>query len=183
MEISVWIYYSALTLLLYTIYGIVYRLYLSPIAKFPGPKLAAVTWWYEYYYDVVLRGKYIWKIRELHEMYGPIIRINPYELHVIDPAFWDTLYPGTSKNKRDRWSWHARGMAIDFSMLGTVEHNLHRQRRAALGSYFSYQNVQKLRGVIDERIGILLTRLKHHAEMSKVVNVDHAYAALTNGRR
>lgn len=32
--------------LLYTIYGAVYRLYLSPIAGFPGPKLAALTLWY-----------------------------------------------------------------------------------------------------------------------------------------
>jgi len=30
-------------LLLYNIYGIYYRLYLSPIAHIPGPKLAAIT--------------------------------------------------------------------------------------------------------------------------------------------
>lgn len=32
--------------LLYTIYGAIWRLYLSPLAKFPGPKLAALTLWY-----------------------------------------------------------------------------------------------------------------------------------------
>lgn len=48
----------------------VYRLYLCPIAKFPGPKLAALTFWYEFYYDVVKRGKYTFKIKELHEEYG-----------------------------------------------------------------------------------------------------------------
>ncbi len=30
-------------LLVYSIYGIYYRLYLSPIAHIPGPKLAAIT--------------------------------------------------------------------------------------------------------------------------------------------
>ena len=48
----------------------VYRLYLSPLAKFPGPKLAALTLWYEFYYDVIKRGRYTWKIAELHERYG-----------------------------------------------------------------------------------------------------------------
>lgn len=50
-----------------------YRLYLSPLAKFPGPTLAALTLWYEFYYDVVKGGKYTWKIGELHEQYGELL--------------------------------------------------------------------------------------------------------------
>ena len=48
----------------------VYRLYLSPIARFPGPKMAAATYLFEGYYDVVKRGKYTFKIRDLHAEYG-----------------------------------------------------------------------------------------------------------------
>ena len=48
----------------------IYRLYFCPVAKFPGPRLAALTFWYEFYYDVVKRGRYTWKIRELHKTYG-----------------------------------------------------------------------------------------------------------------
>lgn len=55
---------------LYTASLTVYRLYLSPLAKFPGPRLAAATLWYEYYHDVVRRGRYTWKIAELHAQYG-----------------------------------------------------------------------------------------------------------------
>jgi hypothetical protein len=29
----------------------VYRLFLSPVAHIPGPFLAKVTYWYEFYYD------------------------------------------------------------------------------------------------------------------------------------
>ena len=59
--------YIALTYLITTA---IYRLYLSPLAKFPGPKLAALTLWYEFYYDVVKRGKYTWRIAEMHKQYG-----------------------------------------------------------------------------------------------------------------
>ena len=32
--------------------------------------LIAVTSWYEAYYDIGLRGRYLWKVQELHEKYG-----------------------------------------------------------------------------------------------------------------
>ena len=57
-------------LLLYVIGLIVHRLYFSPIAKFPGPKLAAATFWYEFYFDVVHPGQYTFQIRKMHQKYG-----------------------------------------------------------------------------------------------------------------
>jgi len=51
------------------------RLYISPIAKFPGPKLAALSKWYEFYYDVVLRGKFSGHKTELHEIYGEMAHL------------------------------------------------------------------------------------------------------------
>lgn len=56
--------------LIYLIFLAVHRLLFSPLAKFPGPKLAALTLWYEFYYDVIKRGRYTWKIGELHKEYG-----------------------------------------------------------------------------------------------------------------
>ena len=52
------------------VYVATWRLYLSPISKFPGPRLAALTLWYEFYYDVIQGGMYIWGIERLHKIYG-----------------------------------------------------------------------------------------------------------------
>lgn len=46
------------------------RLYLHPLSKFPGPKIAAVSRWYEFYYDVVLGGAFVGHLPELHKKYG-----------------------------------------------------------------------------------------------------------------
>lgn len=54
----------------YLILTILHRVYFSPLAKFPGPKLAALTGLYETYYDVILVGQYFQKISELHDHYG-----------------------------------------------------------------------------------------------------------------
>ena len=47
-----------------------YRLYLSPIAHFPGPKLTAITAWYEVYFDVYKGGQFVYEIQKWHEQYG-----------------------------------------------------------------------------------------------------------------
>jgi hypothetical protein len=60
----------ALCLVLWLLYTVIYNLFLSPLAKFPGPKLAAVTSWYEFYWDGVHKGQYYFRIEEMHKKYG-----------------------------------------------------------------------------------------------------------------
>lgn len=48
----------------------IYRLTFHPLAKIPGPKLAALTHLYEGYYDVVNKGRYIFEVGEMHKKYG-----------------------------------------------------------------------------------------------------------------
>lgn len=48
----------------------IYRITWHPLAKFPGPKLAAVTGWYETYYDCFLLGKFSNHLDEMHSRYG-----------------------------------------------------------------------------------------------------------------
>lgn len=57
----------------YLVCNTIYQLYFSPLSKFPGPKIAAVTLGYEIYYDVFKWGKYYLKIRKMHERYGESI--------------------------------------------------------------------------------------------------------------
>lgn len=65
-----WAAAGAAALLIYLGSLAIYRLFLSPISKFPGPKLAALSLWYEFYHDVVRGGQYCFKINELHDQYG-----------------------------------------------------------------------------------------------------------------
>ena len=60
--------------LLYFVWTAFYRLYLHPLARIPGPKLAALTFYYEFYYDGIQEGKYTFKIEEMHNQYGKWVR-------------------------------------------------------------------------------------------------------------
>lgn len=135
---------------------------------------------YEFYYDVILGGQYTFHIRRLHETYGPIIRINPYELHVYTPEFYDELYSSGTK-RRHKWYWATKSFGADESTFATVLHEPHRMRRAALNPFFSKSQVRKLQPIIQERVDAVLGRLKGFCESGDVIRLDVAFAAYSAG--
>jgi hypothetical protein len=46
------------------------RLWLNPLARIPGPRLAALTSLYEFHFECLLAGKYIFEIERMHQHYG-----------------------------------------------------------------------------------------------------------------
>jgi hypothetical protein len=61
---------ASIILVCYVIALYLYRVFLHPLAKYPGPKLAAASNWYEFYYDVYRQGDFTRHIQELHKTYG-----------------------------------------------------------------------------------------------------------------
>lgn len=181
---------AALTLILYIISIGIYRLFFSPLAKFPGPKLAALTQWYETYYDVWLDRQFVLHIQKLHETYGlscppsivqslmyiegPIIRINPWEVHINDPEIFETIYSTTSSF--DKVPQHTAWTKSKGSLLSSVSHNLHRSRRAAIAPLFSKRQISLYAPEIQERAEKLVNRINtEYKDTSKVLKIDDAY--------
>lgn len=135
---------------------------------------------YEYYFDCVQKGQYIWQIERLHAQYGPIIRINPHEVHCSDPDYFGEIY--TQTKKRDVWSWAKKGFGIDVSTLTTINHDLHKRRRAALNPLFSKQRIVRLQPVIQEKLDFLLERIWNAGQAGNEVNVKLGVAAFTAGK-
>ncbi|KAL8726449.1 MAG: hypothetical protein Q9181_006046 [Wetmoreana brouardii] len=163
----------------YIVYLLISRLYTSPVSHISGPKLAAFSFWYEFYYDVVLRGRYTWKLAQLHEQYGPIVRINPYEVHINDPDFYDEVYVSGSKRKTDQWSWTVPMFGTPNSILATIEHDVHRRRRNAYSNYFSKQAIRKYSNVIHAAVDKLCAKFEECKKDGKKINLMHAYTAMT----
>lgn len=200
----------------YTAYGVVYRLYLSPIAKFPGPKLAALTSWqvafknpklFEHsakpatgmnittmYIPTKANSKFpisqehqpkptsqsTMMLAVMHEKYGPIMRINPVQLHIATPEFYDTLYSSTLKNNKCGYTYAAFS-GLPGGMFQTLDHNLHRARRAGVSQYFSVKNVRRLQPVVEAKMEIFLQRLREMAVTGKVRRLVPMTSAFSSG--
>ena len=57
-------------IVVYRVSLIIYRLIFSPLAGFPGPRFAAITGLYEFYYQFWKSGKYVFEIEKMHKKYG-----------------------------------------------------------------------------------------------------------------
>ncbi|PYH72891.1 cytochrome P450 [Aspergillus vadensis CBS 113365] len=157
----------------------IYRLYFHPLSGIPGPKLTAVTHLYEFYYDVICHGRFLFQIEKMHQQYGPIVRINPREVHISDPAFYDEIYASsTRKRERDPLAYGA--FALPYSMIGTIGHEHHRFRRNILNDFFSKRSVLAISPFIEERVGKLMGRFEGFYRDQSVVNLSDAFAALTS---
>ena len=131
---------------------------------------------------MLLGGKYIFHIKGLHEKYGPIVRINPYEIHINYPDFYDELYAtSASGRKRDKWDWSLRHISVPESTFSTASHDLHRLRRSAINPFFSKASVRSLQPLLDRKVDQMLNRLQEFKETGNVMRIDQAFVAFTNG--
>ncbi|KAL4819367.1 hypothetical protein BDW67DRAFT_182313 [Aspergillus spinulosporus] len=190
-------------ILLYILYLITTRLLLSPIRHIPGPTFAALSFWPEFYYDVVQRGQYFRQIDKMHQKYGlsscfnrlkefratwiltpankdvytgPLVRINPFEIHIQDPSFYPVLYTGPTR-RRHKWLWAARMFGNNTSAFATVRHEHHRLRRSALNPLFSKSAIQRLTPHLQHALARLCSRLDGFAFTRQDVDLGIALTA------
>ncbi|KAI1819103.1 cytochrome P450 [Xylaria intraflava] len=156
-------YIASLVLLglLYPVGLAIYRLYFHPLAKFPGRRLASISKWYEAYFDLFVHpgGQYWYEIEEMHKVYGPVVRVNPDELHIDDPTWIDNLYASSSQGIRDRYPPAALMGGAPESVFGSVSHITHRARRTSLNPLFSKKAVSDSASVVYTHTIALMKRV------------------------
>jgi cytochrome P450 len=174
-NVSLFVFTSAIGFLLYVLALAVYRLFLHPLSHIPGPILAKLTTWHECYYDLWLPGKHPWKLQDMHDKYGPIIRPVPNEVHIIDPSFLDTIFATRGRN-----SPFSGGLMVDQAVGAAVDWHLHKIRRDALNPFFTPKAIMSLGDRLlakrDKFVEILATA----AKSEKPLNLYDAFWAFSN---
>jgi cytochrome P450 len=107
---------------------------------------------------------------------GPIIRISPYELHVSDPSFFDTIYSQEGRWDRNVWSWKAWG--IKGGTIHSVDHDQHRARRKPLAPFFFKARVAGQQDVIRKHIEKFCDRMSGAAKSQETINIGAAVTAV-----
>lgn len=148
----------------------IYRIYFHPLAKHPGPKLAAATrlWWTWHQ----LRGKFPLTVHALHLKYGEIVRIAPSELSFTGADAWKEIYgfrSGLPENRKDP------GENTDADKrhptIINADRKTHGDLRKLLSNAFSDKVLKCQEPVLLHYIDLLVTRLHEVVEKGEPVDI------------
>lgn len=164
------------TALLFIVARWIYRVTLHPLAKFPGPKMAAMTSMYAMSYDLPLKTSYIKQFSKWHKQYGPIIRIEPNHLHILDMDAYNSVFKVGTKFNRDPaiYSFPFTKGSM-FNKLVVKDGKAHRDLYMP---YFSRMNVQKMEPIIREHLGKFLEKLDEAGKLGKDVDLTLGFRCL-----
>ncbi|KAI0399986.1 cytochrome P450 monooxygenase-like protein [Xylaria palmicola] len=166
------------TTCLYWVARCIYRLYFHPLAKFPGPRLAAVSdLWYVKTYT---GGRTPFVMLETHRKYGDVVRVAPNELSFCTPQSHQDIYGHTSKGKQ-------RFLKTDFYDIGKIprvtsarDPEVHARQRKAMAHAFSAKALRDQEVLIHEYVDMFLKQLGNLGQAGqKGINVSEAFNWLT----
>ncbi|KAH8588948.1 cytochrome P450 [Bisporella sp. PMI_857] len=131
-----------------------HNIYLHPLSKFPGPKIFAATELANLYY--VFRGTRVFKVAQLHDKYGPIVRVSPNELSYIIEDAWRDIY---TTHKGNGQLNKYMGYNDDRGLFDAAEIDHGRLRKKA-SLAFSEKMIREHEDILHHYANLLITRLK-----------------------
>jgi len=166
------VYALPIVFAIWTVLTWIYNLYFHPLARFPGPSLAAMSGWWKIWRYMVTKD-HIPKLFEVHEKYGNVVRVAPNELHFSDPDTYGELY---HPNRR----WRKEEKMYGESMNGTstwncLDHAAAKGRREILLGHFSRKSVIELQYLVQDRMDVLCTAISHQFAAGKSSDFTHAF--------
>ncbi|PSN64191.1 cytochrome P450 [Corynespora cassiicola Philippines] len=129
-------------LCLYISAGIIYRLTLHPLAKYPGPKLAAMTdiymAWYAY------KGSRHLEMARCHEVYGHYVRTGPNTLSMDTASALKTIYGFRANVKKADFYTAFPASKATVNVHSSIDKMQHARKRRVMSHAFSDQAIKSL---------------------------------------
>lgn len=171
------LFYSAVLITARVLYVVAYRLFFHPLARVPGPKLAALTFLYQTYFSFKDGSRFYKQVGLLHQKYGPVVRITPDEASLSDPENYETIYYVGSRYAKAPRYYDAFG--LKYASFTTCPNDLHKLRRGPLNKFFSRAMVLDLQNIVQEKAGKLCTLISKHSATGEAVDIHHGFRAVS----
>ncbi|KAF9729395.1 hypothetical protein PMIN06_011064 [Paraphaeosphaeria minitans] len=137
--------------------------YLHPLARFPGPALAAIS--NLPYSKSYLGGRQPYEVLTLHEKYGPVVRTAPNELSFSAPEAWRDIYGQRNGHKPFvKSEFYAGGSFANqaSSIVTERDPTKHRDMRKYLANAFSDRSLKEQEHLIARVIDTFVDQIGTH---------------------
>ncbi|ROW04726.1 hypothetical protein VMCG_04770 [Cytospora schulzeri] len=136
-----------------------YLLYFHPLAKYPGPRIAALSnIWYAHHW---LPGRYPWAIEDALRKYGDVVRIAPNELVFFTPQAFADIYTPAQKGLEvlRKTDFQNRGANLG-GIIWEEDPVKHRKVARKLLPAFSPRSVRIFEPVMHKHMDFFIERMK-----------------------
>ncbi|KAJ5745200.1 hypothetical protein N7520_010382 [Penicillium odoratum] len=145
--------------LVYLLVWAVYALYLHPLSRYPGPKLAAISPLCHLLWDI--QGRQHSAIKDLHDKYGDVVRISSNALVYRDASAWKDIYghrkKGQSTFVKDPSLYSPTPNGVN-AIITANEQDHQRMRRLLAHAFFS-KALGEQEGILHTYADILVDKL------------------------
>ncbi|KAI1284750.1 cytochrome P450 [Xylaria sp. FL0933] len=173
--------FSVTGLLCYIVGWSVYSIYFHPLAKYPGPKLAAITQiWHAFAW---LSGRYPSIIQNIHQRYGNVVRVAPNELSFNTIQAHNDIYSVPSRNRKPfikDATFYNNGDSVRV-LFYEIDPTEHAWQRKLLAPSFSATALRKQEHIIHRYVDLFVQKIGSLSASSHGVGVDAAEALLWLG--
>ncbi len=104
---------------------------------------------------------------------GPIVRISPWEIHIIDPDFFDQMYNMTKKLDKD--PWYYRFLNRNYSTFATNDADIHRTRRGGIAKFFSSVSIARVEPLPINRVELMCRRMEEYRLVKIPIPLSDAF--------
>lgn len=157
--------------------ALINNVYRHPLAKFPGPLLAALTPYRKAWIECILLRSWHHELERLHSRYGPVVRVSPNELHFDSPRAYHDIY-----NSRNRWDkeeslYHSFGE--DRSSFGFLTYKEAKERKDVLNKSFSAQAIEKASTLVQDKVDALCQAFARQHAAHETSDLSWAFRCMT----
>ncbi|KAI1333564.1 cytochrome P450 ClCP1 [Xylariaceae sp. FL0016] len=168
LQISSPVNMAAMCLILgltYYIGSMIYELFFSPLASFPGPLLNRMSSIPRNYR--LTRGDLPFHVAQLHAKYGPIVRVAPNELAFSTPQAWKDIYGHRTDGRPEfpKWDGFYRVLDLVPRNIITAHREEHAQVRRQLAHGFSERSMRAQEPIMGSYVDLLIQRM--HENVAK----------------
>ncbi|KAM3448147.1 hypothetical protein MY3296_008068 [Beauveria thailandica] len=144
---------------IYHAYTILYRLALHPLAKVPGPKLHAASW-FPFLWQTNIAASAPRTIEAMHRKYGPVVRVGPDQVALDGSLGWSAVFAHTTGSQPEFGKAFEQYFPGDANSLIGAPRDRHRRMRRQLAHAFSAGALAEQEGTVTQYVDLLLDRLR-----------------------